>query len=300
MGTPMDLTIDNDRPCAACGYNLRGLSLRGQCPECGLPVAAEQTARLLDDPLSLMPIHVIRVFRRGCWLASLTVVVFLGLMVSRWWGNWLPWAWSSVLLTAAVLWALAAWLVTPAFELRQAVLRGFATGSRLRQAARWLQLGWVVAAATGLVQAVRPGSGGAGLLYAGAAIGIGLGAVGGVALAVMLQRLAEWVRDDRAERALNLAVWGVPLATLLLLVPLHLPMIGILVSVLWLLAVGCLPYGLLSLSQSVTLSVMHAREHQDRERRRYQRDAEFSQRITDTLARIDQSREARAQRGEPR
>ncbi|MHC4107863.1 MAG: hypothetical protein ACYSTY_07250, partial [Planctomycetota bacterium] len=90
----------------------------------------------------------------------------------------------------------------------------------------------------------------------------------------------------------NLAVWGVPLATLLLFVPLPHPIVRILVGVIWLAAVGCFPYGLLSLSQSVTLSVMHAREHRDRERRRYQRAQEFSQRVTDTLARIDESKEA--------
>lgn len=26
---------DRDRPCAKCGYNLRGLPFRGSCPECG-------------------------------------------------------------------------------------------------------------------------------------------------------------------------------------------------------------------------------------------------------------------------
>jgi hypothetical protein len=30
--------IDVDLPCAACGYNLRGLSVAGRCPECGAPV----------------------------------------------------------------------------------------------------------------------------------------------------------------------------------------------------------------------------------------------------------------------
>jgi uncharacterized repeat protein (TIGR04138 family) len=32
--------IDVDLPCAACGYNLRGLAVAGRCPECGAPVIA--------------------------------------------------------------------------------------------------------------------------------------------------------------------------------------------------------------------------------------------------------------------
>ncbi|MCG3127084.1 MAG: hypothetical protein CHACPFDD_01942 [Phycisphaerae bacterium] len=30
-------TVDWDAPCGRCGYNLRGLELRGRCPECGAP-----------------------------------------------------------------------------------------------------------------------------------------------------------------------------------------------------------------------------------------------------------------------
>jgi hypothetical protein len=40
-------TIDLDRPCLACGYNLRGLSRSGVCPECGAPVARSLQGNLL-------------------------------------------------------------------------------------------------------------------------------------------------------------------------------------------------------------------------------------------------------------
>lgn len=31
--------VDTDRPCANCGYNLRGLGIDGVCPECGTPIS---------------------------------------------------------------------------------------------------------------------------------------------------------------------------------------------------------------------------------------------------------------------
>lgn len=36
------LSIDTDRPCAGCGYNLRTLAVGGQCPECGTVIEARR------------------------------------------------------------------------------------------------------------------------------------------------------------------------------------------------------------------------------------------------------------------
>jgi len=43
---PLGLT--GDLPCVGCGYNLRGLSVKGDCPECGLRVGA--TVLAIVDP----------------------------------------------------------------------------------------------------------------------------------------------------------------------------------------------------------------------------------------------------------
>src|SRR5688572_6714225 len=63
--------IELDRECRGCGYNLRGLSLGANCPECGLSSSAAKSS--IDDPLSLMPTRVIFAFIRGCCVASLCV-----------------------------------------------------------------------------------------------------------------------------------------------------------------------------------------------------------------------------------
>lgn len=34
-GRDLSAEVDYDRPCAVCGYNLRGMPLRSRCPECG-------------------------------------------------------------------------------------------------------------------------------------------------------------------------------------------------------------------------------------------------------------------------
>ena len=39
--------IDRDTSCRRCGYNLRGLSTAGQCPECGAEVESSIGSRLL-------------------------------------------------------------------------------------------------------------------------------------------------------------------------------------------------------------------------------------------------------------
>ncbi|HEX4053888.1 MAG TPA: hypothetical protein VHX86_06455 [Tepidisphaeraceae bacterium] len=47
-----EATIDRDVLCRACGYNLRGLSRTGRCPECAADVAISlQPSSLADSRL---------------------------------------------------------------------------------------------------------------------------------------------------------------------------------------------------------------------------------------------------------
>jgi hypothetical protein len=52
-------TLEHDRACGSCGYNLKGLFPGGVCPECGTPIRArassnEATPELLEAPRSLV------------------------------------------------------------------------------------------------------------------------------------------------------------------------------------------------------------------------------------------------------
>lgn len=66
--------ISSDTPCRRCGYNLRGLALAGQCPECGLPVDDSVRGTLLCyAPVSYQ--------RRVCQgLTLLNVVALAGML----------------------------------------------------------------------------------------------------------------------------------------------------------------------------------------------------------------------------
>jgi MFS family permease len=157
---------------------------------------------------------------------------------------------------------------------------------RLRAAARWLQLGWLLAAgaaylahhATGLVNTA---------LHWLAVLGLLAGLTGIAALAVLLERLAEWTRDEDAQKMFNWTIFSWPLAVLLY-VPVQFFMAswfglgafrvisGIMV-ILWVLAIITFPYGLIMLAKSVTLSILHSLEHEDREQRRQERTERFYQ-----------------------
>ena len=74
--------VAEERPYPACGYDLQGLLREGCCPECrGGAVVGPSMGRILDEPLSHMPLAVIKAFRRGCWLTSLTVAGFLAALL---------------------------------------------------------------------------------------------------------------------------------------------------------------------------------------------------------------------------
>lgn len=55
--TIIALELGGDLPCARCRYNLRGLSVRSICPECGTPVRGTILAVVDPDASELRPIH---------------------------------------------------------------------------------------------------------------------------------------------------------------------------------------------------------------------------------------------------
>lgn len=77
--------LSGDLTCARCGYNLRGLSIRSSCPECGLAVGA--TIQMVVDPHAdkLRPVRwprltawLLLVWAGGAMLAVLLVAVMRG------------------------------------------------------------------------------------------------------------------------------------------------------------------------------------------------------------------------------
>ena len=261
-----------------------------------MPAAASYNYDI-DDPLSLAPPRVILAFIRGCWAASiivvLVVIVSLAPRFPQWSMSWTRWS----LPPLALLWVGAVAWLTPAFLLPQAAMRGFSRRSALRRFARLLQWGWLAAAVLRLLRYELRWTGSAGAMAnVGMIIGFIVGLAGVVILAVLMERLANWARDGGAEKAFNFAAFTIPLATLLLVfgIP-FLPAalfgrFGPVVMLSWLIAVGAFPYALLSLAGSVTLSVVHNYEHRQRQERRADRQQRHEDQVARTIETMDAER----------
>lgn len=287
------VVIDSDRECAGCGYNLRGLRVGFPCPECGTRITGSLSDEI-DDPLSLAPPRVILAFIRGCWAASLLVAIAVGMTLAArvppWGSSWFPWA----LFPLSILWVGAVAWLTPAFGLPQAASRGFNRRSKLRNASRWLQLGWALAAGLNLlVSEGRMNATLQNLCHIGVTVGCVIGVVGVIMLSVLLERLAEWARDDTAETLFNWAAWSIPITTLLLLVDIPLPVVNLLFGLLWLAGIALFPFALISLSGSVTLSVVHNYEHRERSERRAERQRKYDEQVERTVRTMDAERARR-------
>ncbi len=272
------LPIPDDKPCEYCGYNLRGLRYSMVCPECGTPIRYRRHA---DLPFQELPLPLIKGFRASCWMATVAIAGLPGL--------WLTWVLYirtyvgfALVLVVLALWLTAAWRLTRALDLPQAIAHGLSARSWLRNAARWLQVGWAVAAGAELARWLPVGAGLATPLNGLVLCGILAGMVGLGAMAIFLARFAEWVGAEFAARAFRFAVWGtVIMGVAAMLVPaiilpiggltfFFFPLIMVPIAILAA-AIGAFPVGLFALSRSVDWSAFHARDQAARDRRLHER-----------------------------
>lgn len=262
--------INVDKPCDQCSYNLRGLRFGGACPECGTPIILREDA---DLPFHEMPLPVIKRFRLSAWAATLSMVGFFSLLIFsvKLSSTQVP---VGVLLLASItVWIFSVWNLTPSLVLPQAEQYGFSPKSKLRFAARWMQFGWVLTVFA--IYLIMAGARSGFFWYFSVFLfftGILIGLLGIAALSFFLGRFAGWVRDDFAEKAFKLAVWGnmiaIPLSIILpgpiinsggfaiVLVPLLILPIALLLIT----SLLAFPIGLFSLSRSVDWSIVHSRE----------------------------------------
>lgn len=70
--------LEHDRPCATCGYNLKGLSPGGVCPECGSPIRPRAGTSEIAPDLLEAPRATVLTIGYGCLgLVGLTILEFL-------------------------------------------------------------------------------------------------------------------------------------------------------------------------------------------------------------------------------
>lgn len=107
--SPVHPQLRGDLPCLGCRYNLRGLSVRSSCPECGLPVRATVLAVVDPHAAELVPLSRPRLTCAGLMLWSVGALVavlacWLSLVASssQTFGN------ETATFNAISIWAIAA------------------------------------------------------------------------------------------------------------------------------------------------------------------------------------------------
>lgn len=206
--------IAEDRPCRACGYNLRGLFIGGNCPECGRIIGAgrsERQSNLIDAPKSwLIVLAAGLVTMCGAW------AVLLGLLLVA--HRWMPTTFDAQLVIGCIvggMWTLGTLIVLRERprELRpKDVEASEATrASMLRVSAGLTQAAIVPAFVFDNMRL----SGGHPLLgYLAMAFGAAA-IVGQVPLCYWLARVCEWSDDDLLARRFRNLGWCVAFVTLL-------------------------------------------------------------------------------------
>jgi hypothetical protein len=265
-GVQQGTEIDHDRSCDGCGYNLRGLKVGGQCPECGAAIRLEELSK---DTLDEVPLPELRRLRAGFLLAMVCIPMLLvapiGVAIA-----FTAKATSFGLFAMTILWVVAVFLMTPEIPTPGGKRRGFSSESRLRHWARILQVGWPLFVALAIMIPGLPGVA-APLKYTGWILGglCGMAAIGGtVLLAFLLLRLAEWCYNDVAEKYLNWSVWGLmvcPVLTALAWITVF-KVFTCTFIVWWVLSFLSFFFAVFSLGKSVTWSAVHAKERLHRDR----------------------------------
>lgn len=123
------LEIEDDLECVHCGYNLRGLTKKHRCPECGTPAGMS----LLGDLLQYAPVHWLKSVRNGLamllWAIGIGIAAFVNIGPSPGFGVLLD-VCSAVLAFSGVM-----FLTTP-----EPKMLSVATGFGLRESIRTLAL----------------------------------------------------------------------------------------------------------------------------------------------------------------
>ncbi len=221
--------ITHDHYCRCCGYNVRGLNYGRDCPECGEQIEVPDASggpggagSSAGGPLLRSSEAQRRHWRWGLALAVVVLItvvaarlaLFIDLVFVGRSGIAAPYL--IIGFVASVTWIVAVWLVTPADVGRPEHWR-----RSLRGLVRQSQFLWLAGyAAWALALGPMAGTGGEAAAHVVSLACRGFAGAGALGLAVLLQPVAKSAELDDAARRLNVAVWLLPVPSILLaLVP---------------------------------------------------------------------------------
>lgn len=250
-GTARAALIEDDLPCSQCGYNLRGLMTGGRCPECGLLIPRDPTGRVATDPAALRSRLATPGVRWGLLLSAaglfvITPITFLRLFLLVG-DDALAWFRTG----CALMWGAGALMF-----LRKGMDVVLPKLSWPRRAISVTQAGWIV----GYI-----------LLWLRVVVGVELpvlleqletmlgfvAGVGAIVMAWYLKQVAEELEAPEAATRLNVALWGLPILSIILmgfpdtLTILSQVLMGLFLAP-WCIVAWTYAMGLRSLSQSLT------------------------------------------------
>ena len=266
------IVISNDRYCIACGYNVRGLKMGQNCPECGTQIRKDVQ---VDDPLLAGDLNERQQNHVGLALVAFTlsIAAFARLAVAivllTGGGNWPSFGWYLWLgLVLSGAWAIGVWLLTAArFDLQYRTIKWMRWSARLTALAFLPAYVLWMLALTKLAGAPEEK-----FVYGLSILLRMIGSIGAVFLAIWLLRLANDADLEDASRRIYLAIWMLPLPTIVLfLIPSQVPWIFwflvLIPLLLWCWYLYVLGRGVLVMKQHVSWSLRIAADHSNRDQR---------------------------------
>lgn len=187
--------ITDDRPCGRCRYNLKGLPISGQCPECGAPILARgRSRRQFTDNLADAPRYYLKALALGLSLMA------VGSIGSAWLfylcARTLRLEYAIALTAATIIWWLGVVIASGQRALGESSLRDPILDTAWpRWSARIGQLLWLLVGVAWVVATRLPGAPGRYAEYA--AQGLSLAGIVSLApLTLILASLADWAGDS--------------------------------------------------------------------------------------------------------
>lgn len=202
----IETAIVSDRECDHCGYNLKGLSPGGKCPECGKPIRrrSTKTSGFMSDEA---PTRFVRMLRNGFILTSAALVlallgVFMGVLAPL------------VSIVAALLWVGGIYIITLPRPGRGDIRPDkVLDNDRFRLIIRVVNLAWPASAlVSGLLAVVQSATGGGHpvimdtLTVLGGLLGIA-GWLSMIPTSVYLAELAYWSSSESLANRLRGTAW---------------------------------------------------------------------------------------------
>lgn len=218
-------SIDDDRPCPHCGYNLRGLPEGRLCPECGQDPTLDGSAPYVSaggverhplvDMFATATEGERRRWQTGLAIAAWCVIIAAGARLLYFAASLLGGSrttdgvYLTLGLALSIAWIVAAWHVLPA---RIGEVWAWSRGWRqFALATQWL---WIAGYLAWMLAALGKFTGSqAAALTAAQIIARFIAGVGALVLVFLVRHVAEEAEIEPAARRLNFAVWLLPILT---------------------------------------------------------------------------------------